>query len=101
MGPVALVLQWRQDCPNNRPPTRATAISAMGHNRPSWPLSDGGLSDVACSLKRGTELSAVRKLLMDTARRYLLAVAATGAAATLDLAHSANAIPDAHLDIIW
>jgi hypothetical protein len=28
---VALVLQWRQDYTNNRPPTRATAISAMGH----------------------------------------------------------------------
>jgi hypothetical protein len=27
---VALVLQWRQDHPNNRPPTRASAISAMG-----------------------------------------------------------------------
>jgi hypothetical protein len=31
---VALVLQWRQDYPNNRPPTRATAISAVGHNPP-------------------------------------------------------------------
>ena len=31
---VALVLQWRQDYPDNRPPTRATAISAMGQNRP-------------------------------------------------------------------
>jgi hypothetical protein len=30
---VALVLQWRQDYPNNRPPTRATAISAMGQQR--------------------------------------------------------------------
>jgi hypothetical protein len=31
---VALVLQWRQDYPNNRPPTRATAISEMGHEPP-------------------------------------------------------------------
>jgi hypothetical protein len=31
---VALMPQWRQDYPNNRPPTRATAISAMGQNRP-------------------------------------------------------------------
>jgi hypothetical protein len=30
---VALVLQWRQDHPNNRPPTRATANSAMGQVR--------------------------------------------------------------------
>jgi hypothetical protein len=30
-APVALMLQWRQDRPNNRPPTRATAISEMGH----------------------------------------------------------------------
>jgi hypothetical protein len=26
--------QWRQDYPDNRPPTRATAISEMGQNRP-------------------------------------------------------------------
>jgi hypothetical protein len=32
---VALMPQWRQDYPNYRPPTRATAISAMGHN-PTW-----------------------------------------------------------------
>jgi hypothetical protein len=25
------VLKWRQNYPNNRPPTRATAISEMGH----------------------------------------------------------------------
>jgi len=31
---VALMPQWRQDYPNYRPPTRATAISEMGHNRP-------------------------------------------------------------------
>ena len=31
---VALVLQWRQDYPNNRPPTRATAIWAMGQQQP-------------------------------------------------------------------
>jgi hypothetical protein len=30
---VALVLRWRQDCPNNRPPTRATATAANGLNR--------------------------------------------------------------------
>jgi Inorganic pyrophosphatase len=29
--------QWRQDHPNNRLPTRATDISAMGHNRPLTP----------------------------------------------------------------
>jgi hypothetical protein len=29
---VALVPQWRQDYPNNLPPTRVTAISAMGQN---------------------------------------------------------------------
>jgi hypothetical protein len=28
---VALVPQWRQNYPNNRPPTRAAAISEMGH----------------------------------------------------------------------
>jgi hypothetical protein len=28
--PVALMPQWRQKHPNNRPPTRATAISEMG-----------------------------------------------------------------------
>jgi hypothetical protein len=32
---LALIPQWRQDSPNNRPPTRATAISAMGHNPPA------------------------------------------------------------------
>jgi hypothetical protein len=31
---VALMPQWRQDFPNSRPPTRTTAISAMGQNRP-------------------------------------------------------------------
>jgi hypothetical protein len=31
---VALMLQWRQNYPNNRPPTWATAISAVGHNLP-------------------------------------------------------------------
>jgi hypothetical protein len=31
---VALVPQWRRDYPNKRPPTRATAISEMGQNRP-------------------------------------------------------------------
>jgi hypothetical protein len=31
---VALELQWRQDYPNKRPPTRATAISEMGQLRP-------------------------------------------------------------------
>jgi hypothetical protein len=31
---VALVPQWRQDHPNKRPPTRATAISAVGHEPP-------------------------------------------------------------------
>jgi hypothetical protein len=34
---LALVLQWRQDYPNKRPPTRATAISAMGHLLPPAP----------------------------------------------------------------
>jgi len=34
---VALVPQWRQDYPSNRPPTRATAISAMGHKQPPAP----------------------------------------------------------------
>jgi hypothetical protein len=36
--PVALTPQWRQDYPNNRPPSRATAISAMGHvwTAPGW-----------------------------------------------------------------
>jgi hypothetical protein len=28
---VALMPQWRQDDPDNRPPTRAIVISAMGH----------------------------------------------------------------------
>jgi hypothetical protein len=32
---AALVLPWRQNYPNNRPPTRARAISAMGQNLPS------------------------------------------------------------------
>jgi hypothetical protein len=31
---VALMPQWRQDDPNNRPPTRATAISEMGQDLP-------------------------------------------------------------------
>jgi len=31
---VALMPQWRQDHPNKRPPTWATAISEMGHFRP-------------------------------------------------------------------
>jgi hypothetical protein len=31
---VALVPQWRQDYPNNLPPTWATAISEMGHKPP-------------------------------------------------------------------
>jgi hypothetical protein len=31
---VALVPHWRQNYPNNPPPTRATAISEMGHERP-------------------------------------------------------------------
>ena len=31
---VALVLQWRQNYPDNRPPTPATAISAVGQNPP-------------------------------------------------------------------
>ena len=31
---MALVPQWRQDYPDNRPPTRATAIPAMGQLRP-------------------------------------------------------------------
>jgi hypothetical protein len=31
---VALMPQWRQDYPNNRPPTWATVISAVGQNRP-------------------------------------------------------------------
>jgi hypothetical protein len=31
---VALMPQWRQNYPNNRPPTRATAISEMGQNPP-------------------------------------------------------------------
>jgi hypothetical protein len=30
---VALMPQWRQDYPNNRPPTPANAISEMGHFR--------------------------------------------------------------------
>jgi hypothetical protein len=34
---VVLVPQWRQDYPNNRPPTRATAISEMGHELPNAP----------------------------------------------------------------
>jgi hypothetical protein len=38
---VALVLQWRQDYPNKRPPTRATAIFEMGQLRPSQALSEG------------------------------------------------------------
>jgi len=37
---VALVLQWRQDHPKNRPPTRATAISEMGQLPTFRPLSD-------------------------------------------------------------
>jgi hypothetical protein len=37
---VALMPQWRQDYPNKRPPTWATAISEMGHNLPSRPLSE-------------------------------------------------------------
>src|SRR5271168_5177433 len=32
---VALMPQWRQDCPNNRSPTRATAISEMGQEPPT------------------------------------------------------------------
>jgi hypothetical protein len=36
---VALVPQWRQGYPNNRPPTRATAISAMGQQQTSTPKS--------------------------------------------------------------
>jgi hypothetical protein len=43
---VALMPQWRQNYPNNRPPTRATAISAMGHNRPPIPLSEAREIDV-------------------------------------------------------
>jgi hypothetical protein len=35
---VALVLQWWQDYPNKRPPTRATAISEMGQSQPSAPF---------------------------------------------------------------
>jgi hypothetical protein len=31
---VALMPQWRQNHPNNRPPTRATAISGVGQLRP-------------------------------------------------------------------
>jgi hypothetical protein len=34
---VALMPQWRQNFPNNRPPTRATAISEMGQNPPPAP----------------------------------------------------------------
>jgi hypothetical protein len=30
---VALVPQWRQDYPDNRPPRRATVDSEMGHER--------------------------------------------------------------------
>ena len=37
---VALVLQWRQDYPNNRPPTWATVISAVGHNLPPAPFQE-------------------------------------------------------------
>ena len=33
-GIMALAPQWRQDRPNNRPPTRATAISGVGQNPP-------------------------------------------------------------------
>jgi hypothetical protein len=40
---VALAPQWRQNYPNNRRPTRATAISEMGQNEPptSWPAATG------------------------------------------------------------
>jgi hypothetical protein len=34
---VALMPQWRQNYLNNRPPTRSTAISAMGHEQPPAP----------------------------------------------------------------
>jgi hypothetical protein len=32
---VALMPQWRQDYPNNRPPTPANAISEMGQEPPN------------------------------------------------------------------
>jgi hypothetical protein len=38
---VDLMPQWRQDYPNNRPPTRATAISDMGQNPPPRPSFGG------------------------------------------------------------
>ena len=37
-APVALMPQWRQDHPNKRPPTWATAISEMGQ-KPAFPAS--------------------------------------------------------------
>jgi hypothetical protein len=54
---VALELQWRQDYPENRPPTEASAISAMGPHglgqfRPS-PAPFGGAEDwrtISCEL---------------------------------------------------
>jgi hypothetical protein len=42
---VALMPQWRQDCPNNRPPTWTTGISAMG-NGPDRPLQPSVLARV-------------------------------------------------------
>jgi hypothetical protein len=33
--PLVALVPWRQDYLNNRPPTRATAISAMGHSTKS------------------------------------------------------------------
>jgi hypothetical protein len=43
---VALVPQWRQNYPNKRPPSRATAISEMGQGTKSLRESPlrGGLS---------------------------------------------------------
>ena len=43
---VALMPQWRQDHPNNRPPTRATAISAVGQKPPPALQKTGDLGCV-------------------------------------------------------
>jgi hypothetical protein len=50
---VALMPQWRQDYSNNRPPTRATAISAMGQNPPPALQKRSGRTRSAVGLAQG------------------------------------------------
>jgi hypothetical protein len=67
---VALVPHWRQNYPNNPPPTRATAISEMGHFRTNA-LHKRNLSPMGSGAYVGIELDALHaKARCEFSMRY-------------------------------